>query len=93
MRKIAELHEIEYVSHFLFDFRLRNAPLPQRISDVLRYRHVREKCILLEDDAEVTLMRLEIRDVLAIDLHRAGTKGNEAGDDGQQGCLAGATGA
>ncbi len=61
--------------------------------DVAAHRHVFERCIVLEDEADVALLRRQRRRVFAGDLDRSAVGLLETGDDAQQGRLATATGA
>ena len=60
-----EVHETKHFVDGLFNFLLGFAPHRETVGDVLRNRHVREKGVLLEHEADAALFGGEIRDVFA----------------------------
>ena len=58
-----ELHELEHLGDPAGDLRLRQLALAQRVGDVLGDRHVREQRVVLEEHAEVALVRRQGADV------------------------------
>ncbi len=65
--KLAELYEIEHPGNSLRDLGARHAAHRQRIADIRTYRHVREKSVALEYDAEIAFLRGQLIDADAIE--------------------------
>ncbi|SPZ06525.1 Uncharacterised protein [Pseudomonas aeruginosa] len=60
----------------------------QAEGDVVEHRHVAEQRVVLEDEADVAVAHVVLRDVLAMEHDVAGVRGFQPGDDPQQGGLA-----
>ena len=75
------------------DLRLRPVPDLQSERDVAPHRQVLERRVVLEDEADVALLRRQVGGVDVLDLDPAGVGLLEAGDDAQEGRLATAGGA
>jgi hypothetical protein len=70
--------------------RARDPPHPQSVLDVLRHRHVREQCVILEHGVDVADVGRYLRDVLVAEFDAPGVGALEAGDHAQQRRLSGA---
>ena len=95
LRRIAaaepgELHELEQLGDARADLALRAAADAEPEGDVVPDRHVRERGVVLEDEADAALLRRERRRLLAGDEHVAGVGHLEPGDHAQQRRLAAA---
>ena len=82
-----ELDEIEQLVDALADLLLGPLPDREREGDVVADRHVLERRVVLEDEADVAPLRRESGRVLAREQDLAGVGALEAGDDAQQGRL------
>ena len=87
------LHEIERPRDLRRDRVPGQAPALQAEADVARDRQMREQRVVLEDDADVALMRRRARHVDARDRHLALVGRRQARDQPQQGRLAASRGA
>ena len=85
-----ELDEVEQLVHALADLGPGPPPHLEAEGDVVSHRHVLEGGVVLEDEADVALLRRERRRVLAGEEDLAGVGRLEPGDDAQQGRLPGA---
>src|SRR5690606_3166714 len=77
----------------VLDLALRPLADLQAEGDVLRDAHVLERCVVLEDEADVALLRWQPGRVDSLDLDVTGVGGLEPGDHPQQGRLAASAGA
>src|SRR4030095_13529198 len=84
----AQPDKIEDLANALSLLRARKRAHAKRKGDVALHRHVGEQGIVLEDDADVALVRLAARQILAAELHGAAGRGFEARDQHQRRCLA-----
>src|SRR5262245_15738737 len=82
--------EVEDLAHALGLSRARKPAHAQRESDVALDRHVGEQRVALEDDADVALVRLAERQILAAELDDAVGRFLEAGDHHERRRLPGA---
>ena len=88
--ELAEMHEREQFVDPRLDLFLRSLADLEPERDVAAHGHVLERGVVLEDEADVALLRRQRRRVFAGDLDRAGVGLFETGDDAQQGRLAAA---
>jgi hypothetical protein len=95
-RPVAELVQT-HQRQCLVDARAVTLGLGESVGDVVRHRHVREQRPILEDHADVTVLRSHVHTVAtdgdAIDQDAPTVDALESGDGSQQGGLAAATGA
>ena len=85
-----QLDELEELVDTRADLLLRPLPDRQREADVVAHGHVLERGVVLEDEADVAVLRGQAGRVLAGEEHPPRVGPFEAGDDPQQGRLAGA---
>ncbi len=85
-----QLHEAEQLLDARLDLRLRPLADAQAERDVLEHRHVLERGVVLEDEADVAALRRRAGRVDARDLDRARIRRLQAGHDPQQRALAAA---
>jgi hypothetical protein len=85
-----ELDEVEQLRDALFDLGGRPATDLQAERDVLAHRHVLERRVVLEDEADTAFLRRHSRNVLAFEEHLASIGTLEPGDHAQQRRLAAA---
>src|SRR5690606_33770272 len=86
--KIGHFHHVEGTFYTTLAIIALDTAQCQRIGDVLAHRHMWKKGIVLEDHADIALVRGESRDAPAADFERAGTDVGEAGDKVQRRRLA-----
>ena len=86
--EVLELHEVQELVDALGDLRLRALAHLEAERDVLAHGHVLERRVVLEDEADVALLRRERRRVLAGEEDLAGVGRLEPGDDPEQRRLA-----
>ena len=86
-----QLHQVKQLVHALTDLGPRPFPHLEPEGDVLANGHVLERGVVLEDEADVPLLRRERRRVLAREEDFAGVGRLEPRDDPQQRRLPGAT--
>ena len=89
--EVLELDEVEELVDPLGDLGLRPLAHLQAERDVVPHRHVLERRVVLEDEADVSLLRCEDRRVLPGEEDLALVRGLEAGDDAEQRRLSRAT--
>ncbi len=77
----------EHVDPFA-DLRLRPLAHPEPEGDVVAHGHVLERCVVLEHEADVPLLRRERGGVAARERDRPGVGPFEPGDDAEEGGLA-----
>ena len=79
--------------HLVVDLFLRRTHIPgadlESKGNILEYRHVAEKCIVLEDEAHPAIARGAVGGVFAIKQDGSGVGKFQAGDDAQKRGLAG----
>src|SRR4051794_27559913 len=84
MAEALQLHELQQFVHTRLDRGLRLLADLQPERDVVAHRHVLERCIVLEDEADAALLRRDDRRVLAREADLAAVGWLEPGDDAQQ---------
>ncbi len=82
--EVLELDEVQELVDALGDLRLRPLAHLQSERDVVPHRHVLERGVMLEDEADVSLLRRERRCVLAGEEDLAVIRTLEAGDDPEE---------
>src|SRR4030095_13073087 len=65
----------------------------QRELDVVRHGHVPEECVVLEDEADASLLRREMGPVAAVEAHASAVHLGESRDHPQNGALSASAGA
>ena len=88
MAEVLELDEVQELVDALGDLRLRPLAHLEPEGDVLPHRHVLEGGVVLEDEADVSLLRRERGRVLSREQDLALIGGLEPGDDPEQRRLA-----
>ena len=76
-----ELDELEQLVDALANLLLRPLADLEREADVVAHGHVLERCVVLEDEADVAPLRRDPRRVLTREEDRTGVGPLEAGDD------------
>ena len=84
-----QAYELEQFHHAVADFLLGLAANAEAERHVFKDGHVAKKCVVLEDEPDVPILRGLIRDVVGFVVNGAGVGNFEAGDDAEQGGLAG----
>ena len=83
-------HELEQFLASRASLARLDAPDPQRELDVVADRHVTEQRVVLEDEPDLALARVKVRDVLAVQGDAAVVDVGQPGDGPQQRALAAA---
>src|ERR687893_1855330 len=82
------MHQLEQLGDLGGDLGLRPFADPEAEGHVLRHRHVSERSVVLEHEADVPLLGGQPGRVVALDLYGARVGELQAGDDAQQSGLA-----
>ena len=90
VREAVQVDEVEQLVHPLLDPRLLALADLEPERDVVEDRHVLERGVVLEHEADAAVLRAQPRGVLARDQHHAVVRALEAGDHAQQRRLAAA---
>ena len=88
MAEVLELDEVQKLVDALCDLGFRPLAHLQSERDVVAHRHVLERSVVLEDEADVPLLRSERGGVLSAEEDLSRVRGLEPGDDAEQRRLA-----
>jgi hypothetical protein len=92
--EIFQLNELQQIVNLVLKLRAGWPKLPRPDSkperDVLKHGHMPEEGIVLEDKTHLPLLSATIADVVAVEANRTRVWKLQAGDNAEQGSLAGA---
>ena len=90
--EVGDLHQLKRLLHTLLYLRLGDLPRLETVGHILRDGQMGEDGVVLEDHADVALMRRYVVDTPVAEVEVAALDGVEAGDHAEQGRLAAAGG-
>ena len=88
LRFAVESNQLDQFGDLGVDHVLGLLSYPQSEADVARHVHVAERCVVLEAESDVTVARIDIGDVVALNDDATLVGDLEPGDQLQQGGLA-----